>query len=58
MDQTPISFKHSSSDLISEEAKPQGFALLFPNGLRAHFGSGCEKILIELLNQSLRGGHV
>ena len=32
---------------------PSGATLLFPNGLRAHFGSGTEGVLIELLNKSL-----
>ena len=32
---------------------PSGATLLFPNGLRAHFGSGTEGVLMELLNKSL-----
>ena len=32
--------------------------LLFPNGLRAHFGSGSEDLLKEIFTQSLRDGHV
>ena len=32
---------------------PSGATLLFPNGLRAHFGSGTEGMLMELLNKSL-----
>lgn len=40
------------------EQVPQGVSLLFPNGLRAHFGGGSEKLLMELLTHSLEGGHV
>lgn len=40
------------------EQVPQGVSLLFPNGLRAHFGCGSEKLLMELLTHSLEGGHV
>ena len=32
---------------------PSGATLLFPNGLRAYFGSGTEGVLLELLNKSL-----
>ncbi|MBR1801456.1 MAG: hypothetical protein IJ767_08230 [Bacteroidaceae bacterium] len=32
---------------------PCGATLLFPNGLRAHFGSGTEDVLRELLDKSL-----
>ena len=35
----PISFKQSTTELTLVEQIPQGVALLFPNGLRAHFGS-------------------
>ena len=54
----PISFKQPTAELTLEEQVPQGVSLLFPNGLRAHFGSGSEKLLIELLTHSLEGGHV
>lgn len=54
----PISFKQSSTKSSLEEPIPHGVALLFPNGLRAHFGNGSEEILMKLLTQSLRGGHV
>ena len=30
-----------------------GVTLAFPNGLRAHFGRGSERVLMELFNQSL-----
>ena len=34
---------------------PSGATLLFPNGLRAHFGTGTEGMLMEVLKQSLVG---
>ena len=55
---TPISFKQTFTESSQEEQLPHGVALLFPNGLRALFGNGSEEILMELLTQSLRGGHV
>ena len=30
-----------------------GVLLAFPNGVRAHFGAGSEKILMEVLNRSM-----
>jgi len=54
----PISFKQPVSESTVGDQVPQGVTLLFPNGLRAHFGNGSEKLPPELLNQSLRGGHV
>ena len=48
----PISFTQSS-DPVFTGAVPSGATLLFPNGLRAHFGSGTEGVLLELLNKSL-----
>ena len=36
---------------------PSGSTLLFPNGLRAHFGPGANDILVEILMKSL-SGHV
>ena len=54
----PISFKQSVTDSSQEEQLPHGVALLFPNGLRAHFGSGSEDLLMEVLTKSLRCGHV
>ena len=48
----PISFKQPS-DPVFTGAVPSGATLLFPNGLRAHFGSGTEGVLLELLNKSL-----
>ena len=54
-DLAPISFRHSSPSSGSEFAGdvPSGATLLFPNGLRAHFGSGTEDVLRELLDKSL-----
>ena len=53
----PISFRESSrlsSDSISfSKDIPCGATLLFPNGLRAHFGSGMEGMLMNLLEKSL-----
>ena len=54
----PISFKQAATESSQEEQLPHGVALLFPNGLRAHFGSGSEDLLMEVLTKSLRGGHV
>ena len=34
---------------------PSGATLLFPNGLKAHFGTGTEGLLMEVLTQSLVG---
>lgn len=57
----PISFRASAnasveSPLFCKEV-PSGATLLFPNGLRAHFGSGTESMLMSLLKESL-SGHV
>lgn len=49
----PISFKQSTTELTLVEQIPQGVVLLFPNGLRAHFGSESEKLLIELLTHPI-----
>ncbi|GAA6370769.1 IS66 family insertion sequence element accessory protein TnpA [Odoribacter splanchnicus] len=54
----PISFKQPVSESTVGDQVPQDVTLLFPNGLRAHFGNGSEKLPPELLNQSLRSGHV
>ena len=48
----PISFS-KPSDPVFAGGVPSGATLLFPNGLRAHFGSGTEGVLLELLNKSL-----
>lgn len=36
---------------------PSGATLLFPNGLKVHFGIGTEAMLMDVLKQSL-AGHV
>lgn len=54
----PISFKQTAMGSSPEEQMPHGVAVLFPNGLRAHFGNGSEEILMELFTQSLGNGHV
>ena len=48
----PISFTQSVDPVFSGSV-PTGATLLFPNGLRAHFGSGTESVLMELLTKSL-----
>lgn len=51
----PISFRRSSpsSGPVFTGDVPGGATLLFPNGLRAHFGSGTEELLRDLLDKSL-----
>ena len=53
----PISFResshHQSSSAVFSGDIPSGATLLFPNGLRAHFGTGTESMLMELLEKSL-----
>ena len=48
----PINFTQHTDPVFSSSV-PSGATLLFPNGLRAHFGSGTEGVLLELLNKSL-----
>ena len=48
----PISItKHA--DPVFSSSVPSGATLLFPNGLRAHFGSGTEDVLRDFLDKSL-----
>lgn len=54
----PISFKQLTGELNLGDQVPAGVSLLFSNGHRAHFGNGSERLLMELLAQSLEGGHV
>ena len=53
----PISIKEPQTSVPAsdtlESISPSGVTLAFPNGLRAHFGRGSEKILLELLSKSL-----
>ena len=48
----PINFSQPA-DPVFTGTVPSGATLLFPNGLRAHFGSGTETVLMELLTKSL-----
>ncbi len=48
----PISFTQHADPAFSSSV-PSGATLLFPNGLRAHFGSGTEDVLRDLLDKSL-----
>ena len=52
LDLAPISFTQHA-DPVFPSSVPSGATLLFPNGLRSHFGSGTESVLLELLNKSL-----
>ena len=53
---SPICFTRHA-DPVFPGSIPAGATLLFPNGLRAHFGRGTEDVLMELLTKSL-AGHV
>ena len=48
----PISFTQHA-DPVFTSSVPSGATLLFPNGLRVHFGSGTEDVLRDLLDKSL-----
>ncbi len=48
----PISLTQSPGSVFTGTVS-SGATLLFPNGLRAHFGSGTEDVLRELLDKSL-----
>lgn len=48
----PIRFTRPSDPAFTGPV-PSGATLLFPNGLRAHFGTGMEDVLRELLDKSL-----
>ena len=54
----PISFKQAVTESSPKGQVTHGVSDMFPNGIRAHFGNGSEKILMELFTKSLRGGHV
>ena len=50
----PISFSKPASSSVSFAGDvPSGATLLFPNGLRAHFGLGTEDMLRDLFDKSL-----
>ena len=48
----PISFTRHAEPVFPSFL-PSGATLLFPNGLRAHFGSGTEEVLRDVLDKSL-----
>ena len=48
----PIRFTRLSDSAFTGPV-PSGATLLFPNGLRAHFGTSMEDVLRELLDKSL-----
>ena len=52
----PITIREAEGDtpenMLSGLGMP-GVTLAFPNGLRAHFGQGSERVLMEVLNRSL-----
>ena len=41
------------SETMPSGAALPGVTLAFPNGLKAHFGQGSERVLMEVLNRSL-----
>lgn len=59
----PISIKNAesatdiSTPVISAGAT-HGVMLAFPNGVRAHFGAGSERVLMEVLNRSMASDYV
>ena len=52
----PITIREPQGDIpenmLSGLGLP-GVTLAFPNGLKAHFGQGSERVLMEVLNRSL-----
>ena len=57
----PISIRSESRPVADDPSLSgvgvPGVMLAFPNGVRAHFGSGSESVLMEVLTQSM-SGHV
>ncbi|MBD5277754.1 MAG: hypothetical protein HDS32_00700 [Bacteroides sp.] len=57
----PISIRSESRPVADDPSLSgvgvPGVMLAFPNGVRAHFGSGSERVLMEVLTQSM-SGHV
>ncbi len=51
----PISIRNNSAPAVSAmtEVELPGVTLAFPNGVRAHFGRGSERVLMEVLSQSM-----
>lgn len=59
----PITIKnaeptHSTIAPAIYGGEAHGVMLAFPNGVRAHFGAGSEKILMEVLNRSMTPDYV
>ena len=54
---SPIMFMKAmtreSAPAVTANDMPSGTSLLFPNGLRAHFGPGANDILVEIPMKSL-----
>ena len=48
--------RYATEDIPVMGVELPGVTLAFPNGVRAHFGRGSERILMEVLTKSL--GHV
>lgn len=46
--------KDATVESCSPTLSPEGVMVAFPNGLRAHFGRGSERLLMDLFTQSLR----
>ena len=44
--------RDTSGNMLSGLGMP-GVTLAFPNGLRAHFGQGSERVMMEVLSRSL-----
>ena len=59
----PISIKNAESDPVISAptisgGDTHGVMLAFPNGVRAHFGAGSERVLMEVLNRSMAPDYV
>lgn len=54
----PISLRDKSHETTQGMSMPEvtlpGVTVAFPNGVKAHFGQGSERVLMELLSQSMR----
>lgn len=55
----PISIRHeyreNAENVPMAGVELPGVTVAFPNGVRAHFGSGSERMLLEVLTQSMHG---
>ncbi len=59
----PIAIKnaeptHSTIAPVICGGEAHGVMLAFPNGVRAHFGGGSERVLMEVLNRSMNPDYV